>query len=163
VVRKVLFMAAVAAATVFALSASPVAGAWSCSDCTPPDNAVQLQPQADLVFAFPGNWINVGLAVRCAGVSLDGVTFPLGDVHVDANQSPAQSANGVGTAAGGGDSTVRCDGTFHKIVVTVLSGAPEGWNVGWANAAAVLFGPASSTGGLGPQLDTDMRAIQIVG
>jgi hypothetical protein len=135
VVRKVLFMAAVAAAAVFALGAVPVAGAAAgCPNCTP-SNSLHVEHNAQLLSATLLSQFNAIVNVNCLG--------GLGAVVVDAAQQSDQSANGLITA-GEGESTVNCDGSWHKLAISVITfGMP--WNLGLVDVCAILVTDVTST------------------
>jgi hypothetical protein len=152
VVRKVLFMAAVAAAAVFALSAVPLAGASGCQNCTP-TNTLHVEHNAFLLMTIGIPTFDLVVNVNCTG-GVDG----LKTVIINASQQANQSANGVGTLFGNGESTVNCDGTWHKLDISVIGSTP--WNLGLAHVTAELVPP--NTNPLGPDLGVaDVEDVMI--
>jgi hypothetical protein len=137
VVRKVLFMAAVAAAAAFALSASSVASAWDCTTgCSTSGPVVYVEQYADLAF---GGFVMVVLDVRCR--SVDG----LGEVDFEVFQQGSQSSAGT-DGFGSGTSTVNCDGNWHRLDVSTIGAAP--FNLGCAlvtNGVLLVTDTSTST------------------
>jgi hypothetical protein len=72
-------------------------------------------------------------------------------VHVIVSQSAAQSSNGLG-ALGSGLITANCDGSPHKLNVTVVRTISGLFSIGQADASASLNNGAA----------TDQRTIDIV-
>jgi hypothetical protein len=138
VVRKVLFMAAVASATVFALSAVPVAGAWGdCSSGCGSATAVYIEPYADWVIV-PGI-VTLVVDFNCTPNAVP--AGPDGSVEVTITQSADQSSNGEGSM-GFGQSFVACNGSWRRVAISVMSGT---FNLGCAEATATLTGGDGKT------------------
>jgi hypothetical protein len=146
VVRKVMFMAALAAATVFALSAVQRADAWGCGYSCSPSVQVYIEWGADYSWSL---FIVPVVDVRCSGGVPNLLT---GHLIVKVTQLGHQSASGH-DAIGSGEADVNCDGTWHRVAVSVVGQ----FNLGCAMAHADFLTP---TGEKIPRDGVD-RLIQI--
>jgi hypothetical protein len=124
-----LITIAVLAATALMGGASTVAGASGLN--------VNISPQAQLWAYAPGyNGVFVTFTYQC---SVAGT----GTIMVSVNQSATQS-NAGNASSGNGSTSATCDGTSHKVAISVLGNPFPGFNIGTADVRAVLTDPSGA-------------------
>jgi hypothetical protein len=108
--------------------------------------SVNIAPKAYV--SEVGFRLDTELTIQCTGGA--------GSVTVTVTQTPAQSSSGVGASGTNfaGFPPAKCDGSPHKLAVTVLPLFGGFYNVGKASASATLAAPSGTV--------SDARTIQII-
>jgi hypothetical protein len=124
-IRLLVLLGVVAVALPFGVVFAGNAGAAGSTTGT---NSVSINQYAD--FEVSGSILDVGLTVRCSGMTGSGV------VTVTVTQAAPDTPPPGVISLGSGPRTVVCDGQSHSVGVT-LGGV--GWDAGKAYATADLF------------------------
>jgi hypothetical protein len=124
-IRLLVLLGVIAVALPFGVVFAGNAGAAGSTTGT---NSVSINQYAD--FELSGSILDVGLTVRCSGMTGSGV------VTVTVTQAAPDTPPPGVISLGSGPRTVVCDGQSHSVGVT-LGGV--GWDAGKAYATADLF------------------------
>lgn len=124
-IRLLVLLGVIAVALPFGVVFAGNAGAANSGTGT---NSVSINQYAD--FEVSGSILDVGLTVRCTGMTSSGV------VTVTVTQTAPDTPPPGVISLGSGPRTVVCDGRSHSVGVT-LGGV--GWDAGKAYATADLF------------------------